>query len=83
MTELLTVNEAAHRFNVTPNKIRHLIAAGRLQAINVSVGTRPTYRIESDELTRFIRQETVSPNLAARNRSKLKASIIGGGKKWI
>lgn len=55
MTTLLSVNDVAERLACKPRKVRELIAAGRIYAVDISPdGNRPTYRIDEKDLTTFL-----------------------------
>jgi hypothetical protein len=68
----LTVAAAAARLSLSAHSVLALIAAGRLIASNVSLGSkRPRWRIEVAELSRFLaeRQNTPTVRLARRRRT--------------
>lgn len=58
---MLTVAKAAERLDVSPDVIYAAIAAKRLRASNVSVGRRPTYRIEESALAEFLDATSTRP----------------------
>jgi excisionase family DNA binding protein len=53
---MLKPKQVAEALGVTPASVLKLIAAGKLQAINVACGNgRATWRIDADEVNRFKR----------------------------
>jgi excisionase family DNA binding protein len=48
-----SVAEAAKIAKCSTNKIRCLIRAGKIEAVNTSSGTRAIYRLPGDEIKRF------------------------------
>ncbi|WP_197453084.1 helix-turn-helix domain-containing protein [Rosistilla oblonga] len=60
MPPLLTVNDVAARLACKPRKVRELIVAGRIYAIDISPdGNRPTYRIDEKDLAAFLASSAV------------------------
>ena len=52
---LMTPNEVADRLRVTGEKVRQLIRAGHLEAMNIGTGQkRPLYRIHPNDLEAFL-----------------------------
>lgn len=60
MSELLTVTEVAKKMRSSETKIRQMIEAGELAAINLAIKTsgRPRWMIEQKEIERFIESRT-------------------------
>ncbi len=56
MPHLLTTGAAAARLRITRQTLYRLVAAGELRALRLGPGPRAHYRIESDELARFLRR---------------------------
>lgn len=54
MKRLLTVRQAAEILELSPNYVRGLILDGELRAKNISRGVKRIYRIDTQELDRFI-----------------------------
>lgn len=52
--DFLTIQEAAELTGFGPQKIRLLIRAGKLLAVDTSVGKRATFRIRREDLQRFL-----------------------------
>lgn len=53
MPRTLTTEEVADRYSTTPDVIRRWIRQGRLEAIDIGDGRRPTYRVYPEALDRF------------------------------
>ena len=54
----MTVEQVAKHLQVSPRHLRELIRAGALEAWNIGIpGGRPRYRIEPDDLDRFIESQ--------------------------
>ena len=52
--EMYSVADIARRFGVSRRTVFNWIKAGQLEAINISSGRRPTYRITAEAVERFI-----------------------------
>ena len=50
----LSVDHVASRLHVSPDHVRSLIHQGKLDAVDVSAGRRPTYRISPESLQAFL-----------------------------
>lgn len=61
----LTTGQAASRIGATPQYVRELIRAGRLQAIDISNGGRPSFRVSEASVEKFLHDATVSPSQVA------------------
>ena len=51
---MLTLTQVAERFDVSPETVSAWIRSGELAAVNVSAGKVPRYRIEEQDLERFL-----------------------------
>ena len=60
MAGLLTVNEVAERLRVTPLTVRRWLKSGEL--VGIQLGDRAGWRIDPDDLARFIAQRKSGPN---------------------
>lgn len=60
-TDLLTVAEVAKLLKCESDKVRTLIASGRLQAINIGTASRKFYRVEYSAVQRFKAHSLVVP----------------------
>ena len=67
----LTVLEVAKSLRIDPGKVRAFIAAGRLRAINVGLGTRPRWRIRLEDLQAFERSLEARPAQRIDRRRRL------------
>ena len=73
MTDLqfLTPPTVGKILGVDPSRVIGWIRAGKLDAINLSEGRRPRYRVSRDALDRFLRQrQVVAATKPVRNRRK-------------
>ncbi len=61
----VTVADLAEQAGVSDQHIRNLIAAGRLEAMNVGKGARPVYRIPVEAAERFLARPAFAPTSAA------------------
>lgn len=57
---LLTPKEVAARLGVTVETVWHYIQTGVLPAFDLSMGTRPTYRIQPADLENFLTNRAVA-----------------------
>jgi excisionase family DNA binding protein len=53
------VPDVASQLDCGRDHVLHLIEAGELDAIDISVGGRPSYRVSQDAIDRFIEARTV------------------------
>ncbi|MFF4403635.1 helix-turn-helix domain-containing protein [Streptomyces sp. NPDC001404] len=61
--DFLTTGQAAKRIGSTPQHVRRLITAGRLNAINIAKGDgRPRFRIAESAVVEYLRGAQVAPN---------------------
>lgn len=60
--EFYTVKEFAALLSVHFRQVLALIHAGRIKAINVSLGSKPSYRILCKEYLRFVADEYTKQN---------------------
>ena len=54
MTEFYTTQEFAELLSIHRRTVVNLIHAKKINAVNISVGLKPTYRIYKHELERFM-----------------------------
>jgi excisionase family DNA binding protein len=68
----LTVQDAARRYRVSPDKIRAWIARGELRAINTSTAKcgRPRFVIPPEALEEFERSRSAGPAPKAKRRPR-------------
>ncbi len=68
---LLTPEEVAEHLKVTAEQIRSLIRKGRIEASNVSAGTkRPLYRIKQGALDDFLNRRALGSSLIRIKKAK-------------
>ncbi|MER7623916.1 hypothetical protein [Streptomyces sp. NPDC126503] len=60
----MTTGQAGARIGATSNYVRELIRAGRIEAIDISTGTRPSYRVSEESLAKFLRERIVVREVA-------------------
>lgn len=65
MSGYLTTGQAASRIGATPQYVRELIRTGRLQAIDISNGGRPSFRVSETSVEQFLRDAAVTPSEVA------------------
>lgn len=53
------LNKVAELLDVPVSRVRELIRAGKLAAINVGVRSAPRYRVEADELQSYVDRQRV------------------------
>lgn len=53
-TKRLSTAQASVRLGISPESVGTLIKKGLLPALNLSSGNRPHYKIDEDDLARFI-----------------------------
>jgi excisionase family DNA binding protein len=58
----LTTGEVAKRIRGTTQHVRELIKSGRLAAIDIASGNRPTFRVSEDSLADFLMEAAVKPS---------------------
>lgn len=76
-TSPLTVAQVAEQLGVGEDVIRGHIAAGRLRAANVGLGTeRPRWRIQPEAIEQFLALRTATPAPAARRSSRKAAAGV-------
>ena len=79
-----TPNKLANRLGIKPDKVLVWIHAGQLIAVNIAEspsGQRPRWRIDPDEVTRFLKSRSTKPAGEAktvRRRRKTKPS-----RQWV
>lgn len=61
----LTTGQAAARIGATSNYVRELIRTGRLQAIDISKGARPSFRVAEKSVEQFLADSIVTPSEVA------------------
>ncbi len=66
----------ARQLGVDAHKVLRWIASGQLQAINVGDGTRPRWRIMSDDLQAFLDRRAAQPATKATRRRKVDPAVI-------
>jgi len=76
---MLTPPEAAKVLRVSPRRIRSEIEAGRLRAINLGTGKRPSYRIDPDDLRAFLAKLATAPQRVSHPPPELRRPRA---KKW-
>ncbi|GAB5406596.1 MAG: hypothetical protein Aurels2KO_48270 [Aureliella sp.] len=54
MTKFLSTADVKRITGFSASKIRHLIAVGKLPAVNTSAGSRPTYLIRESDLQEML-----------------------------
>ena len=69
--EMYSVADIARRFGVSKRTVFNWIKAGYLEAINISSGRRPTYRIPGEAVERFIKLRRLS-KVKARTREAVE-----------
>jgi excisionase family DNA binding protein len=57
MKEFYTTQEFAKLMNISFRQVHKLIHSGKIRAINISTGARPSYRILCQEYLRFVAEE--------------------------
>ncbi|MGW4075972.1 hypothetical protein ACWELB_21085 [Streptomyces asiaticus] len=57
----LTTGQAAARIGATSQYVRALIRGGLLEAIDISKGVRPTFRVPEAAVAKFLAERTVAP----------------------
>ena len=57
--QLLTIPEVAERLSVSRTSVYDLIAAGRLERVDIGTGKQPRVRIKESVLAEFIEKSTV------------------------
>jgi excisionase family DNA binding protein len=57
----LTPPEVAEQLGVDPSRVISWIRSGKLDAVNLSDGLRPRYKIDPDELARFLAARSTAP----------------------
>ena len=74
---LLTTESVAARLAVTPEHVVGLIRAGRLAASDVGLGSRrATWRIEEEEVERFLADSMPAPPKPRAKRRKPKPEMV-------
>lgn len=73
--------ELAERYGVTEDKIRALIRAGELRAVNVAlhVGGRPRWRIPEEAVAEFEARRAAHPRIT-RTRRRKQVEMAGN---WV
>ncbi len=69
-TEWLTPAEIAKELRIRESKPVGWIKSGRLQAVNLSEGQRPRYRIARAALDEFLQRQAVIPVAKPERRSR-------------
>lgn len=74
MSEIYTTTEAARLIKVHPETMRDLINSGQIDATNVARNPlgQPRYRIDAEEIERFLRARKKAAVPKSRRRSKVK-----------
>jgi excisionase family DNA binding protein len=67
---MLTVKQVADRLSVSPSKVRQLIDAGQLVAVDIGLGRNKLYRISEESLAAMCRSKSSQP--MARKRSRVE-----------
>jgi len=70
-----SVSDLSRRWSCRPDHVRNLIAAGKLEAINLSISEsskRPTYKILLEEVLRFESARSTKPLPKPPRRRKRK-----------
>ncbi|HUE72008.1 MAG TPA: helix-turn-helix domain-containing protein [Pirellulaceae bacterium] len=72
-----TTGQAAEEISVTDEKIRDLIKAGEIAAIDVSLhaGGKPRWRIAASDLEAFLLRRRTQPPATAPKRKKRPAQV--------
>jgi IS30 family transposase len=56
---LIALTEVARQLNKTPQTVKNLVRRGELEAVDLSVGSRPDYGIYADSLDAFLDRRKV------------------------
>jgi len=77
-TKRLTPNELAQEWRVSPAKVRKLIEAGELRAINMatSLRCRPRWFIDRADVERFEALRAARPEIRPQRRQRNRAGIV-------
>lgn len=81
-SRLISTVEAARVLGLTPAKVRELIAGGRLRAVNVSFGKRPTWFLSNDALESFL-SGTAKPQPKDNEPTARRKRLDDGCKRWV
>ena len=59
-TEWMTVSVVARHLDLSEDHVRSLIQARALQAVDISVGARPAYRVSAEAVDTFVSARRVT-----------------------
>ncbi len=71
--EIFTPDEVAKILKCSVSAVRNLIVTGKLQAVQVSIGTKKHYRISSAHLEAYLSQPVESAQAIPQPRNKPSA----------
>ena len=72
----LTVRQFAERMQIGTDCVLTHIHSGRLRAVNVSTGKRPTWRIPLDAIVTFETAQSVRPAEKPKRRRRRDSAVI-------
>ena len=80
MQKHLTAPAVAKKLGTGAEQIRAFIASGELRAINTSLGDRPRWKIDPDDLEKFCEARSNSPKTAKPSRRR---TLPTAGKEYV
>ncbi len=79
MNQTYTTTEVAEILNCNLQRVQTLIRAGKLPAVNISVGEKkPRWRVTNESLNEFLRPANArfaKPMVAPKRRTRIDASV--------
>jgi excisionase family DNA binding protein len=73
--EAYLVGEVARQLGVNRQTVTTLIAKGQLQAVNISSGKKPIYRIPKKALEEFLKRRTVEVSTTEEELKRRKDAV--------
>ena len=73
MRPLLTTPQVAEMLGVSPQQVIRMRVSGRLRALNISLGRRPTWRFRESDIEAFLSGREPEPQVKAPRRQRREA----------